>query len=1552
MTQRQTRQKPVHTLMEAEAQVYAFRQRALANNEYYDKFKDLVSNAERLGSNIGNHTSRVDAILQAIPEIAAGGREATEAERTQAQETVKDQYLAVMFLINSDKKRYGALVQDIENEYTRGSDTYPTSLSAAYDYIVNYRTNKNTNTEIDEGGVAFYTRDYDDNSARGRGGRGHGGGRGSGGRGRGRGGRQANQPNEIPAQEQMRAQGAIEEDDDEAQFLVDNLDGLEDYLGFSFSFESSKPVVAPSFDSRQADFIAFQLGDPILLLDSCSTLNLISDESMLRDIHEVDKTMHVRCNAGVTKTNLMGWLGDFPEPVWFNPKGVANILSLYIMTKYYHVQFDSKQDNALIVTNPNGHVSRFAPTGKGLYAYSGTSRDQSSAWALVNTVEDRKEEYTKREYHDALLARKIQNIIMFPGVRQFTKIADSKLIPNCPIGRADIAAAERIFGPNLGALKGKTVNRPSVPVAGRIEGVPPSILERYQQVVVSIDIMFVNKIPFFITVSRGLHFGTVENLLNRRTTTVAAALNKVRMIYRRRGFKIAVSHADPEFAPLQDTFSDISFNLCSQDEHVPEIERYIRTVKDRTRSGYNSLPFERIPRLMVIRLICNSVFWLNAFPHADGVSETLSSRYLLTGKHLDYNKHVRLEFGSYVQTHEEHSNDMRPRTIGGICLGPSGNEQGGHYFMSLATGRRLLRDRWTELPMPKDAIAKVNQLGRQQNMPKTLTFADRFGFELPDAEDDIDDDHDSDYDPDDDDQSSDTSTASSQSWTHSSDDDDDEDDDDDRSTHSVPELIAGVDSDDEDSDDEDDEDDDDDSNDDDSDNLEIKKDSDNEDSDNETDDEASDDNDVEPATINIPDETITSPSNSNAGVDGPIADKDDESIGSAGVAGNHEETADEASMQPYAGNNEETADEASVQHDMDARYGPRRHSINLRDRKPRSYKHLFNYNHALLTYEDPMGELFLTEQMSLKKGLKQFGKDGAEAVVAELRQLDYREVIEPVNGKKLSQEQKRKALNYLMYLKQKRCGRIKARGCADGRKQRLYKSKEETTSPTVSTEALFLTSAINAKEGRKVMTIDIPGAFMHADIDELIHIRLEGPMAELLTRVDPEKYRTYMTEERGKKVLYVELRKALYGTLQAAMLFWENLTRFLTEELGFTVNPYDRCVVNKTIDGEQCTIIWHVDDLKLSHVKQEVLDYVANKLNAKYGKEAPLTMHQGAIHDYLGMTIDYSEKGKVKFLMPDYINGILEEAPTDMAGTDVTPASNNLFTVRKGTDKLDDKDAITYHHLTAKMLYLCKRARPDLQTAISFLTTRVTRPDKDDWNKLRRCIRYLRGSKDLFLTLETDNGIAVKWWIDASFAVHPDMRSHTGGTMSLGKGSIYSMSRKQRLNTKSSTEAELVGVDDGMPLVIWTRNFLVAQGFEVRDNVVFQDNQSTILLAKNGKASSGRRTRHIDIRYFFVSDRIARKELRVEYCPTGDMVADFFTKPLQGSLFRKLRKIILNLPDDIELDNVTVSQECVGDMRSYADVVRGTAKESSNVTDTVHHTTRQTVVIGKCKQQQ
>jgi hypothetical protein len=110
---------------------------------------------------------------------------------------------------------------------------------------------------------------------------------------------------------------------------------------------------------------------------------------------------------------------------------------------------------------------------------------------------------------------------------------------------------------------------------------------------------------------------------------------------------------------------------------------------------------------------------------------------------------------------------------------------------------------------------------------------------------------------------------------------------------------------------------------------------------------------------------------------------------------------------------------------------------------------------------------------------------------------------------------------------------------------------------------------------------------------------------------------------------------------------------------------------------------------------------------------------------------------------------------------------------------------------------------------------------------------------------------------------------------------------------KSSTEGELVVVDDMMPIILWTRQFLLEQGYGIVENLLLQDNKSSILLEKNGKASSGKRTRHINIRYFFITDRANRKEISIEWCPTKDMVADFMTKPLQGSHFKRLRDIIM-----------------------------------------------------------
>jgi hypothetical protein len=149
--------------------------------------------------------------------------------------------------------------------------------------------------------------------------------------------------------------------------------------------------------------------------------------------------------------------------------------------------------------------------------------------------------------------------------------------------------------------------------------------------------------------------------------------------------------------------------------------------------------------------------------------------------------------------------------------------------------------------------------------------------------------------------------------------------------------------------------------------------------------------------------------------------------------------------------------------------------------------------------------------------------------------------------------------------------------------------------------------------------------------------------------------------------------------------------------------------------------------------------------------------------------------------------------------------------------------------------------------------------------------------------------------VDVSFAVLPNMLGHPGGGLSLGRGFPIVISTKQKLNTRSSTETEIMGAEDFMLAICWVRYFMKAQGYGVKDNVVFQENNSSILLENNGKASSSKRMKrmkrmkHINIWYFFITNRVIKEEVSVVWCPTGDMIGDYTAKPLQGALFRKFR---------------------------------------------------------------
>ena len=165
-----------------------------------------------------------------------------------------------------------------------------------------------------------------------------------------------------------------------------------------------------------------------------------------------------------------------------------------------------------------------------------------------------------------------------------------------------------------------------------------------------------------------------------------------------------------------------------------------------------------------------------------------------------------------------------------------------------------------------------------------------------------------------------------------------------------------------------------------------------------------------------------------------------------------------------------------------------------------------------------------------------------------------------------------------------------------------------------------------------------------------------------------------------------------------------------------------------------------------------------------------------------------------------------------------------------------------------------------------------------------------------------------------------------------GRGALLTKCQKQKLHVKSSTEGEIVGVSDFLPNMIWARMFLEAQGYKLTDNVLYQDNQSAMKIIMNGKRSSGQKTKHMDNRYFWIKDRLKSEEVQVVYCPTAKMVADFFTKPLQGNLFRKLRDVVLGYKHISELhDNDKESSTKERVRKEEEQNMRKEKKEKDNV---------------------
>jgi hypothetical protein len=203
---------------------------------------------------------------------------------------------------------------------------------------------------------------------------------------------------------------------------------------------------------------------------------------------------------------------------------------------------------------------------------------------------------------------------MRPSRRKFQDVVIQHL-GNCPVTKANIAAADDIFGKNLGSLKGKTAQQSNIHEEGGVDALPLEVV----WLSIAIDIMFINKVPFFIALSCKIKFGTVESLPNRQIATVKICFRQVIQLYCCCRLIVGSILADIEFQPIRPWFPFL--NTAAANEHVPKFEQYIHTVNDRTRSTYTMLPYCHLPRIALIHLVKNAVFCLNAFLTDNGVSK-------------------------------------------------------------------------------------------------------------------------------------------------------------------------------------------------------------------------------------------------------------------------------------------------------------------------------------------------------------------------------------------------------------------------------------------------------------------------------------------------------------------------------------------------------------------------------------------------------------------------------------------------------------------------------------------------------------------------------------------------------------------------------------------------------------------------------------------------------------------------------------------------------------------------------------------------------------------
>ena len=552
------------------------------------------------------------------------------------------------------------------------------------------------------------------------------------------------------------------------------------------------------------------------------------------------------------------------------------------------------------------------------------------------------------------------------------------------------------------------------------------------------------------------------------------------------------------------------------------------------------------------------------------------------------------------------------------------------------------------------------------------------------------------------------------------------------------------------------------------------------------------------------------------------------------------------------------------------------------------------------------------ETMSLKAAMKSDRTLTLEGLDNELQGILQQNVCLPVYVSSLTTKQREEAIPSHIMCKEKikddGKGNVtkimKSRLVAGGDKQtdEMFKI-EDSTSGVMRSESLNIILAIAAHENLPLTILDIKQAFLWGTLTDEIYMYINSQIAEHFCRLNPEwsKFRT----PEGK--LYVRLLKPLYGLIQAPKIFYDHLSGTLGK-MGFVCvsgNIDSGLFKKQREDGSYIILGVHVDDLGLVSTNEEG-KWFEDELNKVYGKFGNVTVQRGDKVKWLGIEIerDWVTKSfslsQSKFIDESIIKkfGVTHHSSY--------PAAPELFLHDVEEDKLMEKK-LDLKFISALMSAAwLQKTKPEIALAISYLSTRVTKVTSRDRAHLLKLMGYINFSRHHKLTI-SPKSLNVILLTDASYAINPGCLGQTGIVTAFGvtgqifdetnssiQSIIHSSTHKQSFVHTSSAGAEIDAQSEGIKHLLWARYVMKELGFEQKGpSTVYQDNMSAIIMGLDGKGSF-KNSKHMPVRFFFIKQQIDNGTVKLQHCPTEFMVADILTKPLQASLFRRMKAAILN----------------------------------------------------------